>query len=403
MRRLIPLLVAGVVAAGCSDAPSADTAPPAAPVTVTTSTTQAPVATTGPSDTTSSTVTTTAPTTTVGSLEDLSLTLTEFATGFSQPVLMVPAPDGRLFVVDQPGVLWVIDGGDPQVFLDLSAEVRFNNEQGLLGLAFHPDFGNNGLLYIYYIDNSGNSVVESIVADGNAAGARHEILGFDQPAANHNGGMMEFGPDGNLWIGTGDGGGSNNQFGNAQRSDTPLGAMLRITVGPQIDTYEVPPGNLQDMVWAVGLRNPWRWTFDGNDLWIADVGQATIEEVDVVDWRDGNPNFGWSILEGSQCFQADTCDRSGLIEPIYEYTHADGCAITGGFVYRGDAIPELAGQYLFSDYCTGWLRSVDREGTVHEWLPTGTLSGVTGFGVDAAGEEYLTTSGGTIYAIVRGA
>lgn len=346
---------------------------------------------------------TAATTTTAGSLDDLGLKIVEFATGFSQPVLMVPAPDGRLFVVDQPGVLWVIDGGDPQVFLDISSEVRFDNEQGLLGIAFHPDFASNDLLYAYYINNAGDSVIESIVADGDVAGSRHEILGIDQPAANHNGGMMEFGPDGNLWIGTGDGGGSNNQFGNAQRADTLLGAMLRITVGPQVDGYAAPTGNLQDEVWAIGLRNPWRWTFDGNDLWIADVGQATVEEVDVVDWRDGNPNFGWSILEGSQCFQADACDRSGLIEPVYEYTHSDGCAITGGFVYRGAAIPELGGQYLFSDYCTGWLRSVDREGAARDWLPAGTLAGVTGFGVDASGELYLMTTAGTIYAIVRDA
>lgn len=403
MRRLIPLLVVAALTAGCSDAPSGDTTPSANPVTVTAATTtRAPGSTTTATDTAPAT-STTATTMTVGSLDDLALTISEFATGFSQPVLMVPAPDGRLFVVDQPGVLWVIDGGDPQPFLDISSEVRFDNEQGMLGIAFHPGFASNNLLYVYYIDNGGNTVVESVVAAGNAAGSRQKILGIDQPAANHNGGMMEFGPDGNLWIGTGDGGGSNNQFGNAQRADTLLGAMLRITVGPGIDGYTIPSGNLQDEVWAIGLRNPWRWAFDGNDLWIADVGQAAIEEVDVVDWRDGSPNFGWSILEGSECFQADTCDRSGMIEPVYEYTHSDGCAITGGFVYRGDAIPELTGQYLFSDYCTGWLRSVDREGAVHDWLPTGTLSGVTGFGTDTSGELYLMTTAGTIYAIGRDA
>jgi hypothetical protein len=211
--------------------------------------------------------------------------------------------------------------------------------------------------------------------------------------------MIAFGPDGNLWIGLGDGGGSNDQFGQGQRADTALGSMLRISVGPGIDRYETPAGNLQDEVWAIGLRNPWRWDFDGNDLWIADVGQALIEEVDVVDWRDGNPNFGWSIMEGSDCFEASSCDTAGLVLPIYEYPHSEGCSVTGGVVYRGSAMPELGGQFLFADYCTGWVRSVDRSGEMREWLPAGTFSGVTSFGVDSAGEVYLMTTAGSIYAL----
>jgi glucose/arabinose dehydrogenase len=199
----------------------------------------------------------------------------------------------------------------------------------------------------------------------------------------------------------GDGGGSNDQFGHGQRSDSLLASMVRITVGPGIDRYEVPPGNVEGEVWAVGLRNPWRWTFDGDDLWIADVGQTRIEEVNVVDWTVGNPNFGWSIMEGTECFESDTCNAEGLVLPVYEYPHTEGCSITGGVVYRGSAIPELAGQYLFSDYCTGWLRSVNRDGQMREWFPAGTFAGVTSFGVDADGEPYVITAEGSIFAVVR--
>jgi glucose/arabinose dehydrogenase len=292
---------------------------------------------------------------------------------------------------------------DPGVFFEIAAEVEFDNEQGLLGLAFHPRFADNGLFYIYYIAKNGDTVVEEITSRGVLADleSRTEILRLDQPAPNHNGGMLAFGPDGNLWIGFGDGGGSNDQFGHGQRGDSLFASMVRITVGPDIDGYLIPDGNLEGEVWATGLRNPWRWTFDGNDLWIADVGQARIEEVDVVDWTAGNPNFGWSIMEGTECFEADRCDSSGLVLPIYEYPHSEGCSITGGVVYRGSAIPELAGQYLFADYCTGWLRSVDRDGEIREWFPAETFTGVTSFGVDGEGEPYVITAGGSIYAVVR--
>ena len=224
------------------------------------------------------------------------------------------------------------------------------------------------------------------------------MLRVDQPAGNHNGGMILFGPDGNLWVGFGDGGGANDQFGQGQRSDTMLGSMVRIRVGPDISGYEIPDGNLADEVWATGLRNPWRFAFDGDDLWIADVGQNRIEEVDVVDWTDGPFNFGWPILEGSECFSGD-CDQPDLVLPVYEYPHSEGCSITGGVVYRGAVTPELQGQYFFTDYCTGWLRSVDRSGQMTEWLPAGALSGAVGFGVDAGGEIYVLTTAGVIWAI----
>ena len=174
--------------------------------------------------------------------------------------------------------------------------------------------------------------------------------------------------------------------------------MVRISV--DADGYTIPAGNLEGEVWAIGLRNPWRFTFDGDNLWIADVGQNRIEEVDVVDWTTGNPNFGWSEMEGSECF-GGSCDPAPYVLPIYEYPHSEGCSITGGFVYRGSAIPELAGHYFFSDYCTGFLRSVTADGEMREWLPSGTLSGVIGFGKDASGELYVLTTAGKIFAITE--
>ena len=405
MRFLLVGLVAAVVMTACgsseTDRSVQPTLAPAA-TTMTLEATTAPPPAEPPGSTTTQASATTEASDQIGSLEDLQLETFEVASEFSQPVLLVTAPgDERWFVVEQSGVIWVSSGSDPKVFLDINADVLFKGEQGLLGLAFHPDFGSNGLFYVYYIANNGQTVVESFRGEGDAAdpATRSEILRVDQPAGNHNGGMITFGPDGNLWIGLGDGGGANDQFGNGQRTDSPLASMLRITVGPEVDGYEIPPGNIEQEVWAIGLRNPWRFTFDGDDLWIADVGQNEIEEVDVVDWSVGNPNYGWPVMEGTKCFQTSDCDQTGLVLPVYEYPHSDGCSITGGIVYRGSAMPELGGQFLFADYCTGWLRSVGRDGQVWEWFPAGSFPGATGFGVDAAGEPYVLTASGSVFGL----
>jgi glucose/arabinose dehydrogenase len=353
------------------------------------------------------TTTTTAPPTTtvpVGSLDDLEIRAVEYASGFEQPVLLTAAPSGsEVYVVDQPGVIWVLGDAGPQVFLDISADVAFGGERGLLGLTFHPDYAANGHFFVHYSGQNGDTVVEQVRADGGVAdpSTRSEVLRVEQPAGNHNGGMIAFGPDGNLWIGLGDGGGADDQFGQGQRPDTLLGAMLRISVGPDIEGYAIPPDNLQGEVWAYGLRNPWRWAFDGNDLWIGDVGQGRIEEVNVVDWTTGNPNFGWSIMEGTECFQSSECDSSGLILPVYEYPHSEGCSVTGGVVYRGGAMPELAGQFLFADYCSGWVRSVDKTGEAREWLPAGSINAITSFGVGADGETYVLSAEGTVFLLER--
>lgn len=403
-------LTIGLALVGCADADDDEASPATVPIETTSTTESAAETTLADSTTQQPSSETAAPTTTVTStsaaplsLDDLQIEAVEVANGFGQPVLLLAAPgDSRSYVVDQPGVIWVLDG-DPEVFLDIRDDVRFGGEQGLLGMAFHPDYSSTGLFYVHYSASNGDTVIEEFVAPGGTVDlqSRSEIIRVDQPAGNHNGGMIAFGPDGNLWIGLGDGGGADDQFGHGQRSDTLLGAMLRID--PDGGSYSVPDGNLSGEVWAYGLRNPWRWAFDGDDLWIADVGQNRIEEVDVVDWAEGNPNFGWSIMEGTECFRSEDCATDGLILPVYEYTHADGCSITGGAVYRGEAMPELAGQFLFGDYCTGWVRSVDREGNAREWLPSGSFPQLTSFGVDADGEVYVITADGAIHLLRRGA
>lgn len=352
-------------------------------------------------------------------IDEVVLALELVADGFVQPILVTaPRGDPRLFVVDQPGRIWVLGGGEIQEFLDIRDAVRFRGEQGLLGLAFHPGYEENGLFYVDFTDDRGGSVLAEFrvdPSDRNLAlpGSRRDVLRVTQPAANHNGGMLAFGPDGLLWFGLGDGGGANDGFGNGQRADKRLGSMIRIAVGPgapqpfgePVDGPFVDAGGLGE-VWSIGLRNPWRWAFDGNDLYIADVGQNTNEEINVVPADRGGVNFGWPILEGNDCFRSSDCDRSGMWPPVLSYTHEIGCSITGGFVYRGVAVPELVGHYFYGDFCGGWVASivVDANGVVaerHEWFTAGTLPELTSFGIDAAGELYVMTTAGVVYRIVK--
>jgi glucose/arabinose dehydrogenase len=437
MRRTILMIaVAGLVAAACGNdaepAPSDDGVSPS----VVTTTTAAPAPSVVPETTTTTTgaetttsaaesTTTTTPevitTTTAPPSGPLVLAAEPVADGFEQPVLVVAPPaDPRLFVVDQPGRIWVVDDGMVLPFLDIKSLVTFNNEQGLLGLAFHPDYASNGLFYVDYIDRDGNTrLVEYEVSssDPNAADpdSSRELMRVEQPAANHNGGMLAFGPDGYLWFGLGDGGASDDRFGNGQRADTLLAAMLRIEVGPGApEPYGIPPDNPyadgEDgaaEVWATGLRNPWRWSIDGNLVYIGDVGQNEIEEVSVASTNIGGLNYGWPIMEGRSCFQAENCNQSGLVIPVLDYRHSDGCSVTGGFVYRGTDLPELDGHYLYGDYCKGWVRSfkLANDGGASaetEWMPAGTFNGLTSFGVDSAGELYVATQAGTVYKLVRG-
>lgn len=363
-------------------------------------------------------------------------TLEVIAEGFERPVFVTSPPDGtgRLFVVEQTGTIRVLPssaapGGRPwtaksaEVFLDVTGLLHSSQgEMGLLGLAFHPQFKTNGQLFIAYTAKGLKDAVARYRVDTQTgkviASSAETILLLDDPAGNHNGGMLAFGPDGHLYVGTGDGGGGNDQFGNGRDMSSLLAKMLRIDVGGVDEArkkpYRVPPDNpfvgkpgYAPEIWQVGLRNPWRYSFDRatGDLWIADVGQNRFEMVHFAPAGKGGQDFGWSIVEASHCFRPKTgCDKSGLTLPVHEYPHPTGCSVTGGYVYRGKQVPALVGRYLFSDYCTGKLWSLKRapDGTViHETL-LDTKKQISSFGEDAAGEIYLVDHQGSILRL-RGA
>ncbi len=339
-------------------------------------------------------------------LTEVRLGLAPIAGDYNQPVFVDHIPgDDRLFVVDQPGLIWVVDDGEVDVFLDIQRLVGFGGERGLLGMAFHP--ADPGLFYVNYTDTAGDTqmVEYSVSGDPNRADPQSggEVLSVSQPAGNHNGGMIAFGPDGHLWIGMGDGGGGNDTYGTGQRGDVQLGSMLRIAVGPENDPYGIPGRNAFEApeVWSIGMRNPWRFSFDGDSLWIADVGQGAVEEINRVSASGSGLNFGWPIYEGSRCTgDGSRCTGDGFVFPVHEYSHGEGCSVTGGYVYRGEAIPALDGHYFFSDYCQGFIRSIAPDGSIVDWTDqTGDVR-VLGFGVDHEGEMYVATLGGTVYKLV---
>lgn len=339
------------------------------------------------------------------------------AEGLSSPVhLTAPPGDDRLFVVEQPGRIRVIDGDEllATPFLDITDRVSGSGERGLLSVAFHPGYAANGRFFVDYTDAAGSTRVEeyAVTEDPNVADAAsaRTLLTVAQPYPNHNGGLIVFGPEGFLWIGMGDGGGNADE--NAQDPTTLLGAMLRIDVDAG-DPYAIPPDNPHadgvggaPEVWATGLRNPWRYSMDPatGDLYIADVGQNRWEEVNVADAGAPGLNYGWSIMEGSHCYQAPSCDQTGLVIPVHEYSHDEGCSIIGGYVYRGDALPDLRGHYFYGDYCGGWIRSFHYDGTTttdHRSYDLGELGTVLSFGKDAADELYVLTSSG-VYRLAPG-
>ena len=349
------------------------------------------------------------------------LRLEVVASGLSNPLhLTAPADDPRLFVVEQPGRIRIVHNGQLAAtpFLDITAKVQSGGERGLLSMAFDPDYGANGLFYVDYTDRSGNTVVERyrVSADANRAdpASAAVILTINQPYANHNGGHLLFGPDGMFHIGTGDGGSGGDPQRNGQNRATPLGKLLRIDVG-RGDPYAIPPDNpfvgragARGEIWAYGLRNPWRITFDRTEgtLYIADVGQNAVEEINVVSAAAKGVNYGWNVMEGDRCFNASTCDRSGLTLPMVTYTHAGAaCSVTGGIVYRGQQIPEIRGHYFYGDYCAGFVRSFryenGRASDEQEW-DLGSIGSVLSFGEDAAGEMYLLSANGRVYRFVAG-
>jgi glucose/arabinose dehydrogenase len=341
--------------------------------------------------------------------------------GLDFPVWLTSPPgDPRLFVVEKGGrVLVLVDDGPlTEVFLDLRSQVSTGSEQGLLSLAFHPDYAANGRFFVNFTDPAGDTrIVEYRVSDDPDRadpGSARTVLTIDQPFSNHNGGLALFGPDGMLWIGTGDGGSGGDPRGNGQNLGVLLGKLLRIDVdGAQ--PYSVPDDNpfvgtagARPEVWAYGLRNPWRFSFDREtgDLYIADVGQNRIEEVNAVRGAGAGRNYGWNVMEGTRCYEpSEGCDEEGITLPVVEYDHGDGCSVTGGAVYRGSAIPDLAGVYLYSDYCSGFVRSFRFEGSgaVEErrWPELEPPDhSVVSFGEDADGELYLLTAGGDVHRVV---
>lgn len=333
----------------------------------------------------------------------------QVATGLESPVHMASPPgDPRLFIVEQAGRIRILEDGEllDTPFLDIRARVGAGGERGLLSVAFHPNYAANGYFYVNFTDLGGDTRVERFRVSGSPDRADPTsatlVLSVAQPYSNHNGGHVLFGPDGYLYVGMGDGGSGGDPHGHAQNPATLLGALLRLDVDGG-EPYAIPADNPhaagggRGEIWAIGLRNPWRIAFDPptGTLWIADVGQGAREEVNAVAADAPGLNYGWNVLEGTRCYTAP-CDASDMIAPVHEYPHPDGCSITGGVVYRGTALPGLAGHYFYSDYCAGFIRSFRlQDGTVrdHRDWNIGGLSQVTSFGVDRAGELYVAAAG----------
>jgi len=345
-----------------------------------------------------------------------------FSSGLAAPMdLQAPPGDSRLFIAERPGRIRVAQGGVLQTtpFLDISTRVYTQGEAGLLSFAFDPQYSTNGFVYVHFVENIapfGDIVVERYrVSSGNPnlldVSSLQPVIRIPHPDdTNHYGGRVAFGPDGKLYLSTGDGGGGGNQYMHAQDATSHLGKLLRLDVSTP--PYTIPPDNpifqgaAQNENWAIGLRNPFRYAFDGAQLYIADVGQDQREEIDVVQANASGLNYGWNIMEGLRCFpNGGQCNTMGLTPPVYDYDHGGGrCAIIGGYVYRGAAIPELRGQYLFSDFCVGFVRSLSFSNgvaTVQEATVNAGSFAVQSFGQDGAGELYILTGDGRVLRIAK--
>jgi glucose/arabinose dehydrogenase len=337
-----------------------------------------------------------------------------------RPVYITHAGDGsgRLFVVEKRGTIAILRDGVPAAdpFLDITSLVDSDaSERGLLGLAFHPDYANNGRFFVYYTAENGDNTVARYQVSGDADRADPAtgvvLLAIEDFAANHNGGMIAFGPDGYLYVGTGDGGGGGDPQGNGQNREALLGKMLRLDVDGG-EPYAIPAdnpwasgGDGRPEVWAYGLRNPWRFSFDREtgDLYIGDVGQNAYEEVNVQRAGSrGGENYGWNEMEGAHCFRSGNCDPASFVQPIAEYGRDGGCTVVSGYVYRGAAFPSLQGTYYFADYCSGKIWSLHENGgtwDMQQVLESG-LS-ISSFGEDQAGELYLVDLQGGVYQVIE--
>ena len=351
--------------------------------------------------------------------------LSKVVDGLDSPVFVTSAKDGtgRTFIVEQTGRIRVIKKGVllPTPFLDLSSQVSKGGERGLLGLAFHPSYKSNGLFYVNFTRADGDTVVNRYRAsttnpDVAVRSTARRIITIDQPYANHNGGMIAFGRDGYLYIGMGDGGSGGDPGNRAQRLDSLLGKMLRINVNGSAGTrhYLIPSSNPyvgrygRNEIWSRGVRNPWRFSFDRRtgDLWIGDVGQNRYEEIDrsrvssTSTSRGRGVNYGWRVMEGRHCYRPATgCNRTGKVLPVVEYTHSEGCSVTGGYVYRGAEIPSLYGRYVFADYCSGKIYTVPSGGAspLTKRLLLDTDMMISSFGESARGELYVLDHRGALY------
>ncbi|MEO7987546.1 MAG: PQQ-dependent sugar dehydrogenase [Gemmatimonadales bacterium] len=342
--------------------------------------------------------------------------------GYALYVTAAPGDSSRIFIVDKGGTIRIVKDGTllPAPFLDITSLVSTGGEQGLLGLAFDPGYATNGRFVVHYTDTGGNTRVSTFArsgADPDLADPASEqvVLTAEQSFENHNGGELLFGPDGLLYLGLGDGGSGGDPDGRGQDLTDLLGSILRLDLRTTIP-YTIPADNpfagtpaARPEIWSYGLRNPWRFSFDRatGDLYIGDVGQNQWEEVDVSPAAEGGGrgvNFGWNIMEGLHCFASATCEQSGLALPVLEYSHDDGCSVTGGYVYRGAAIPALQGFYFYADYCGGWVRSFRYQGgqatEPFNWPSLAPGGSVTSFGEDAAGELYVTSADGGVFRIV---
>jgi glucose/arabinose dehydrogenase len=329
---------------------------------------------------------------------------------------------GLIFITEQRGVIRTFIASQPEqgshVFLDITDRVNNGGEEGLLGLAFDPDYQKNGYFYVYYsAANPRRSVVSRFGLDnGNrdVASPQSEVVFLEvpQPYANHNGGQIVFGPDGNLYIGLGDGGSGGDPLGNGQKLSTLLGKILRINVRnlSVSGEYNIPPDNpfvrtsgARPEIWAYGLRNPWRFSFDKESdlLWAGDVGQNLWEEIDII--KKG-ANYGWNIMEGFHCYSPTTgCNQAGITFPLVEYDHSQGCSVTGGYVYRGDRIPVLQGLYMYGDYCSGniWALGYSGNAVTQNVLLVKSGLNITSFGEDRARNLYILSGQGSIYTLVQ--
>ena len=376
MRRLLPVVAAALALAACSSDESA------------------PTDTEGPRPTTQETTTQEEP-------EGLRLRLVRVAADLEAPTHVASAPGepNRVYIVDQPGRIFVLEDGRlmRRPFLDIVPLVLSGGEQGLLSVAFHPGYEENRLFYVNYTDLQGHTNVVEYEATGDPPKRRRELLFVEQPYANHNGGHLVFGPDGLLYVGMGDGGSAGDPENRAQDLSSQLGKLLRYDVDAE--------GEQEWEMVAYGLRNPWRFSFDREtgDLWIGDVGQREIEEIDyLASGTTGLVNFGWDVFEGTRPYEDKEPDPSGeLVEPIAEYTHNEGCSITGGFVYRGEAIPAAEGRYFYGDYCSGFVWSLElRNGrAVDVRKHNFEVNGLSSFGQDAAGELYLVSLTGSVFRL----